>query len=220
MKTFKEFLDEAFSYHKHPHFSNKGDLEKHYGGMPDWAYAKNRGTKENPKWGLASKASREKSSNKREEDIKMTTGKLSPREQHKVSVKRRLAKKRGMEVHHSTEIEKSAKEMRDMSPGGRLRHKSKERIQHRYSGDDPRNLVLADRSDISNFSPHKPGFHHSAYHAFERRHRKDLEDISNAIEPRRAFTTLVNQARRRKRRLPELQARMARAAERHGITND
>lgn len=218
MKTFKEFLEEASSYRKHPHFSSKEELMKHYGGKigPEF-FIKNRGTKENPQYGLASRKSQEETTKRREENIKMTTGNLTPREKRKVERKRELARKKGKDVHHATEIETSAREMKDMSPGDRLRHKSSQAKQRKYSGDDPRNLVLANRGSVSDFKPEQPGFHHGKYHAFERKNRRNLDDIKNAITPMRAYTTLVNKERRKSRKSKELQARMAAAADKHGI---
>ena len=221
MKTFSEFLEEA-AYQQHSSFSSKDDLFAHHkGNLPDWAFAKNRGSKENPKWGLASKASREKSSNKREEDLKMTTGNLTQRENRKLEAKERLRTERKKELHHATEVERSGAEMRNMSAGERMRRRASDAKQHKYHGDNPRNLVLANKGSAASFKPEQPGFHHSKFHAFERTHKKDLEDVGNTISPMRAFTTLVNQARRRKKRLPELQARMAKAYDKNtGLSSE
>lgn len=53
MKTFREFLEEASSYRKHPHFSSKEELMKHYGGkIGSGLFIKNRGSKERPQYGL------------------------------------------------------------------------------------------------------------------------------------------------------------------------
>lgn len=216
MKTFEEFIEESYQAHKH--FSSKDDLIKHYGGkIPSHLFIKNRGTKESPKYGLASRASREKSSQKREERIGMTTGQLTPKEKRKVQHKRQLAKQRGKEIHHATEIETSAREMEHMSPGQRLRHKSKQAKQHKYSGDSPRNLVLANKGSVKDFKPQDPGFHHGKYHAFERKYRSKLKDIESTISPMRAFTTLVNKERRKAKKSKELQSRMDAAAKKLGL---
>ncbi len=183
------------------HFSSKDELMKHHGGkLPDGTFIKNRGTKENPKYGLASIQSRENEKERREKRIKQATGQLTPREKAKVERKRRLAKRRGAELHHGTEIETSGKEMKNMSPGDVLRYKKKQAQQNRYHGNDPRNLVVANKSPVSKFKPQQPGFHHGKFHAFERGNREKLSDISNAITPMRAYTTLVNKARRKTRR--------------------
>lgn len=202
-KTFKEFVEEAtlIAESRGAHFSSKDELMKHHGGkLPDGTFIKNRGTKENPKYGLASSQAREKQKQDREERIKKATGQLTPREKAKVESKRRLARKRGAEVHHATEIETSAKEMKNMSPGDVLRHKKKQAQDKKYHGNDPRNLVVANKSPVSKFKPQQPGFHHGKFHAFERGNRRKLEDIGNAITPMRAFTTLVNKARKKTRR--------------------
>lgn len=218
MKTFSQFLQEAQSFGKGRHFSTKDELLQHVGGkLPNGTFIKNRGSTENPQYGLASRSSREKSSQKREERIGMTTGQLTPREKRKVQRKRQLAKQRGKEVHHATEIETSAREMENMSPGERLRHNAKQAKQHKYSGDNPKNLVLANKGSVKDFKPEQPGFHHGKYHAFERKHRSKLKDVETAVSPIRAFTTLVNKERKKTKKSRELQSRMSVAAEKHGI---
>lgn len=200
-KTFKEFVEESTIIREGAHFSTRDELMKHHGGkLPDGTFIKNRGTKENPKYGLASVQSRENEKERREKRIKQATGQLTPKEKAKVERKRRLARERGAEVHHATEIETSGKEMKNMSPGDVLRHKKKQAQQNRYHGNDPRNLVVANKSPVSKFKPQQPGFHHGKFHAFERGNREKLKDIGNAITPMRAFTTLVNKARRKTRR--------------------
>jgi hypothetical protein len=218
MKTFREFLEEAQSYRTHPHFSSKDELLKHHGGkLPSGTFIKNRGSTETPQYGIASIKSREDTSKRRDERIQMTTGQLTPKQNRQVQIKRSRAKRKGKEVHHATEIETSAKEMQHTTPGDRLRHKSKQAKQNKYSGDDPKNLVLANKGSVKDFKPEQPGFHHGKYHAFERKHRSKLRDIGNAIEPIRAFTTLVNKERRKIKKSKELKSRMATAAERRGI---
>lgn len=200
-KTFKEFVEESLVITEGAHFSSKDELIKHHGGkLPEGTFIKNRGTKENPRYGIASVQAREKHKQDREERTKKATGQLTPREKAKVESKHRLSAKRRGEVHHATEIETSGKEMKDMSPGDVLRYKKKQAKEKKYHGNDPRNLVVANKGPVSKFKPQKPGFHHGKFHAFERGNRKKLEDIGNVITPMRAFTTLVNKARRKTRR--------------------
>ena len=200
-KTFKQFLEESLVITEGRHFSTKEDLIKHHGGkLPDGTFIKNRGTKEKPKYGLASIQSRENEKERREKRIKQATGQLTPREKAKVERKRGLARRRGAELHHATEIETSGKEMKNMSPGDVLRYKKKQAQQNRYHGNDPKNLVVANKGPVSKFKPQQPGFHHGKFHAFERGNREKLSDIGNAISPMRAFTTLVNKERRKTRR--------------------
>ena len=202
-KTFEEFVAEAtiIAESRRGHFSTREELMKHHGGkLPDGTFMKNRGTKENPEYGLASSQAREKHKQDREERTKKATGQLTPREKAKVERKRRLARRRGAELHHGTEIETSGKEMEGMSPGDVLRYKKKQAQQNRYHGNDPKNLVVANKGPVSKFKPQQPGFHHGKFHAFERGNRRKLEDIGNAITPMRAYTTLVNKARRKTRR--------------------
>jgi len=200
-KTFKEFVEESTIIREGRHFSSKDELMKHHGGkLPDGTFIKNRGTKEAPKYGLASVQSRENEKERREKRIKQATGQLTPGEKAKVERKRKLARRRGAELHHATEIETSGKEMKDMSPGDVLRHKKKQAQEKKYHGNDPKNLVVANKGPVSKFKPQQPGFHHGKFHAFERGNRKKLEDIGNVITPMRAFTTLVNKVRRKTRR--------------------
>ena len=202
-KTFREFVEEAIiiSETRNLHFSSKDDLLKHHGGkLPQGTFIKNRGTKEKPKYGLASVQAREKHKQDREERTKKATGQLTPREKAKVEYKHRLSAKRRGEVHHATEIETSGKEMKNMSPGDVLRYKKKQAKEKRYHGNDPKNLVVANKGPVSKFKPQQPGFHHGKFHAFERSNRSKLKDIDNAITPMRAYTTLVNKARRKTRR--------------------
>lgn len=200
-KTFKEFVEESLVITEGAHFSSKDELIKHHGGkLPEGTFIKNRGTKENPRYGIASVQAREKHKQDREERTKKATGQLTPREKAKVERKHRLARERGAEVHHGTEIETSGKEMKDMSPGDVLRYKKKQAKEKKYHGNDPRNLVVTNKGPVSKFKPQQPGFHHGKFHAFERGNRKKLEDIGNVITPMRAFTTLVNKARRKTRR--------------------
>jgi hypothetical protein len=218
MKTFKEFVEEAYLVEaKVQHFSSRAELEKHHGGIPSGYYAKNRGSKENPKWGLGRREERKQTQARREENIKISTGSLTKKQKSKVERKRTLAAKRGKELHHGTEVSTSAKKMKNMSPGDRLRFKSGEANQNRYHGNDPKNLVLANKGPVDTFKPETPGFHHSKYHAFERKNRAKLKDIEHILSPSRAFTTLVNKERRKNRKSKELQARMSAAADRQGI---
>ena len=200
-KTFREFVEESIIVSEARHFSSKDELMKHHGGkLPGGTFVKNRGTKEKPKYGLASIQSREKEKQRRQERIKQATGQLTPKEKAKVAYKHRLSAKRRGEVHHATEIETSGKEMKNMSPGDVLRYKKKQAKDKRYHGNDPKNLVVANKGPVSKFKPQQPGFHHGKFHAFERGNREKLKDISNAISPMRAFTTLVNKERRKTRR--------------------
>jgi hypothetical protein len=218
-KTFREFVEEAYLIEaKQPSFSSKEELIKHYGGsIPSHLYPKNRGSKVNPKWGVGSREEREQTQARREENIKTTTGSLTKRQKSKVERKRTLAAQRGKELHHGTEVSTSAKQMRNMSPGERLRFKSREAKKNKYHGNDPKNLDLANKGSVDTFKPEQPGFHHGKYHAFERKNRAKLKDTEHILSPSRAFTTLVNKERKKIRKSKELQSRMSAAADRHGI---
>ena len=104
-----------------------------------------------------------------------------------------------------------------MTPEQRKAYIEKKEKEKVYLGNDRRATMAV--------SPKE----HERIHKFEGKHRKPLADIP--ISPRRAYTTLVNKKRRQARRekldkerrertKPQLQARMAKAAEKHGIAND
>lgn len=196
-KTFKEFLEEAYLIESgQPTFSSREELVRHYKGIPSGMVANNASSKENPKWRLVSAEKRKEQRKRREERIKAVTGTQTPEEQRRTEAKKKLAKKRGQELHHNTEIERSAKEFKGLTPAQIEAKKKEDAKSGKFHGNDRRNLTLANPSKTSTSSP---GFHHSRYHAFERRNRKKLSDIGNAISPSRAFTVLVNKERRKTR---------------------
>jgi len=201
-KTFREFVEEAYIIEAkgQPTFSSREDLERHYGGIPKGMVANNSTSAENPKWRLDPAEKRKEQARRREERRKAVTGTQTPEEQGRTAKKRALAKKRGKELHHQTEIETSAREFKGLSPEQIEAKKKADAKKGKYHGDDRRNLTLANPSGTSTDSS---GFHHSRYHAFERRNRKKLKDIETAISPSRAFTTLVNKERREKKKKAE-----------------
>lgn len=213
MKTFKHFLEEATS--RQFHSSKDSLLQAHGGAMPSGYRASYRPGKG---WFAYSNEDEKASKQRREENIKVSTGQQTQREKDKVARKMQLRTERGKDVHHAADVKTSGDIMRHMSPGDRLEFKKRMGKHHIYLGNDPRNLILANRGSASEFNPLHPGFHHKAFHEFESEHGEAIRGLP--MTKMRAFTTLVNQARRRKRKLPELQARMAKAAERHGIKND
>lgn len=202
LKTFKEFVEEAYIIEAkgQPTFSSREDLERHYGGVPKGMVANNATSAENPKWRLVPAEKRKEQARRREERRKAVTGTQTPEEQRRTARKRELAKKRGKDLHHQTEIETSAKEFEGLSPKQIEAKKKADAKKGKYHGDDRRNLTLANPSGTSTDSP---GFNHSRYHAFERRNRRKLRDIETAISPSRAFTTLVNKERREKKKKAE-----------------
>ena len=151
----------------------------------------------------------------RDENIEISTGELTDDQKKIIKAKIKKAKSRGMAMHHNNDVKASGDTMRNMSPEERSKYREKQAKEHSYHGDNPRNLAVANSSDKSEFSPHTPGFHHNKYHSFERNNDEKLQDLP--ISKQRAFTTLVNQARRRRKRAPKILARMAAAAERNNI---
>jgi hypothetical protein len=159
LKTFKEFVEEAYIVEaKQTTFSSREDLERHYGGVPEGMVANNSTSAENPKWRLVPAEKRKEQARRREERRRAVTGTQTPEEQGRTARKRELAKKRGKELHHQTEIETSAKEFEGLSPEQIEAKKKADAKQGKYHGDDRRNLTLANPSGTSTDSP---GFHHS-----------------------------------------------------------
>lgn len=241
MKTFKEFLDESYAYLEEDSATeskpgtkselkaridaalkrnNRKSLER-YAYLSSVRKGKTGADIEKAADKLAKSQSpsqspaKKKAQKHRDENIEISTGELTDRQKEKNKIKRDKARRRGMDVHHNNDVKSSGDTMRNMSPEERSNYRESQAREHSYHGDNPRNLVVANSSDNSEFSPHTPGFHHNKYHSFERNNDKKLKDLP--ISKQRAFTTLVNQARRRRKRAPKILARMAAAAERNNI---
>jgi hypothetical protein len=245
MKTFKQFLDESYAYLEEDSATeSKPGTKSELKARIDAALKRNNrkslmhsaylsavkagkkgrspdverradvlGKSQSPSQSPAKK----KAQKHRDENIEISTGELTDKQKKIRKAKIEKAKNRGMDLHHGNDVKTSGDTMRNMSPEERSKYRENQAREHNYHGDHPRNLVVANNTDKSEFSPHTPGFDHNKYHSFERNknNRKKLKDLP--ISKMRAFTTLVNQARRRKKRAPELQARMAAAAERNNI---
>lgn len=245
MKTFKQFLDESYAYLEEDSATeSKPGTKSELKARIDAALKRNNrkslmhsaylsavkagkkgrspdverradvlGKSQSPSQSPAKK----KAQKHRDENIEISTGELTDKQKEIRKAKIEKAKNRGMDLHHGNDVKTSGDTMRNMSPEERSKYRENQAREHNYHGDHPRNLVVANNTDKSEFSPHTPGFDHNKYHSFERNknNRKKLKDLP--ISKMRAFTTLVNQARRRKKRAPELQARMAAAAERNNI---
>lgn len=238
MKTFKEFLDESYAHLSEASAtkSKPTELQVRMAAAADnnkrirlrkshMHSALLNAVKAGPKGRsldvermadkLAKSQSPSRYQQRRAENIKISTGELTQAQQKKIKRKQERAAALGMDIHHNQGVKSSGDKMRNMSPEEKSEYRENEAKNHRYHGDDPKNLVVANSTETSEFSPHTPGFHHNKYHSFERINAKELQDLP--ISPQRAFTTLVNQARRRKKRAPELRARMAAGAERNNI---
>lgn len=241
MKTFKQFLDESYAYLEEDSATeskpgtkselkaridaalkrnNRKSLER-YAYLSAVRKGKTGADIEKAADKLAKSQSpsqspaKKKTQKHRDDNITVATGELTDKQKEIRKAKIEKAKNRGMDVHHNNDVKSSGDTMRNMSPEERSKYKENQAKEHSYHGDDPRNLVVANSTDKSEFSPHTPGFHHNKYHSFERNNRKKLQDLP--ISKQRAFTTLVNQARRRKKRAPKILARMAAAAEKNNI---
>lgn len=194
-KTFREFIEEAYLIEKT--FSSRAELEKHYGGIPQGMIANNAASKENPKWRLIGAENRKKQAERRKERLGAVTGELSDEQKRQSKTKEKLAAKRGKELHHATSTEESDKIRRSMSPSEWEQRKQDDAKKGVYHGHHPRNLVLANPTHEPTSSP---GLHHSDYHAFERRNRKKLADVSNAISTKDAYRILNNKRKRQQKR--------------------
>ena len=243
MKTFKEFLDESYAYLEEDSATEskprtKSELQARIdaalkrnnrkslmhsaylsavkagrkGRSPD---VERRADKLAKSQSPSQSPAKKKAQKHRDENIEISTGELTDRQKDIRKAKIEKAKSRGMDVHHNNDVKTSGDTMRNMSPEERSKYRENQAKDHRYHGDHPRNLVVANSTEKSDFSPHTPGFHHNKYHSFERNNDKKLKDLP--ISKQRAFTTLVNQARRRRKRAPKILARMAAAAERNNI---
>jgi hypothetical protein len=198
-KTFKEFVEEAYLIEAkgQPTFSSREDLEAHYGGVPKGMVANNAASKENPKWRLVSAENRKEQARRRKERLVAVTGKLTDKQIIQSKTKERLAAERGKELHHATSTEESDKIRRSMSPSDWEQRKQDDAKKGVYHGHHPRNLVLANPTHEPTSSP---GLHHSDYHAFERRNRGRLADVSNAISTQDAYRILNNKRKRQQKR--------------------
>ena len=243
MKTFKEFLDESYAYLEEDSATEskprtKSELQARIdaalkrnnrkslmhsaylsavkagkkGRSPD---VERRADKLAKSQSSSQSPAKKKAQEHRAENIKISTGELTQKQKKRITKKQEKAAALGMDIHHNNDVKTSGDTMRNMSPEERSKYREKQAKEHRYHGDHPRNLVVANNTDKSEFSPHTPGFHHNKYHSFERNNDKKLKDLP--ISKQRAFTTLVNQARRRRKRAPKILARMAAAAERNNI---
>jgi hypothetical protein len=107
--------------------------------------------------------------------------------------KEKLAKQRRKELHHVTSTEESDKIRRSMSASEWEQRKKDDAKKGIYHGHHPRNLALANPTHEPTTSP---GLHHSDYHAFERKQRRKLADVSNAISTQDAYRILNNKRKR------------------------
>ena len=188
MKTFQEFIAEAQKT-----FSSRAELEKHHGGIPAGMVANNAASSENPKWRLVTAANRKGQAQRRNERIGAVTGELSGKQKKQSETKEKLAKQRRKELHHVTSTEESDKIRRSMSASEWEQRKKDDSKKGIYHGHHPRNLALANPTHEPTTSP---GLHHSDYHAFERKQRRKLADVSNAISTQDAYRILNNKRKR------------------------
>jgi len=188
MKTFQEFIAEA-----QRHFSSRAELEKHYGGVPAGMVANNAASSENPKWRLVTAENRKGQAQRRNERIGAVTGEISGKQKKQSEKKETLAKQRRKELHHVTSTEESDKIRRSMSASEWKQRKKDDAKKGIYHGHHPRNLALANPTHEPTTSP---GLHHSEYHAFERRQRRKLADVSNAISTQDAYRILNNKRKK------------------------
>jgi hypothetical protein len=149
MKTFREFLEEAYLIERgQPTFSSREELEKHYGGVPKGKTANNAASAGEGKWRLVDTENRREQERRRKERI---TSLSSPEERKKANAKKRKLNRAGLDSHHSTPTHYSAKlkaSMTDAEWEARVKRDAEEGIYH---GHHEKNLMgtVTDRTPPS-----------------------------------------------------------------------
>jgi hypothetical protein len=195
MKTFKNFLEEAYITEKAKTFSSREEGEKHHGGTPSGYYWNNSGSTENPRWRLKPKSGGAKERQARAGRINTLS---SQEEREKAKRKEQAIKRKGYEAHHITPTHHSAKLKASMSDA-----EWKERVERDakigvYHGHHPRNLMAARGR---NTPSHKKGIEHRAGGAHELEGKvKDIVSGPGSRESAISHRDLLAAAVRKKRR--------------------
>jgi hypothetical protein len=164
MKTFKEFVEEAYLVEaKGQHFSSRAELEKHHGGIPSGYYANNAGSSESPKWRLKPKSGGAQERKARAERMSSLS---SAEERAAADVKKKKLQRAGLEAHHITPTHYSAKIKSSMSDSEWEARKKRDAADGIYHGHHPKNLMGATTSRTPE-SRSKRGISHRAGGAHE-----------------------------------------------------
>ena len=141
MKTFKEFVEEAYiTEAKQTTFSSRAELEKHHGGIPKGMYANNSGSSESPKWRLKPKSGGAQERKARAERIASLS---SPEERKVADVKVKKLQRAGLEAHHITPTHYSAKIKASMSDAEWEARKKRDAASGIYHGHHHKNIMVA-----------------------------------------------------------------------------
>ena len=191
LKTFKEFVEEAYIQEAQKHFSSRAELEKHHGGIPSGYYANNAGSSENPKWRLKPKSGGAEERRARAERIASLS---SSEERAAADDKKRKLQRGGLEAHHITPTHYSAKLKASMSDAEWEARKKRDAASGIYHGHHPKNL-MGTTTERTPENRRKKGIAHRAGGAHELEGKtKDL--YSTAI----SHKDLLSAAHRRKLR--------------------
>ena len=161
MKTFKEFILEAYLFENQKMFSSREEGEKYYGSTPEGQYWNNAGSSENPKWRLKPKSGGEKERKARQERINSLS---SEAERTEAERKTKHIQRKGYESHHITPTHHSAKIRSGMTDDQWQAQKEKDAKVGIYHGHHPKNL-MATRG--RNTPSDKPGVEHRSGGAHE-----------------------------------------------------
>jgi len=163
MKTFKEFLEEAYLIESkgQPTFSSREDLEKHYGGIPKGKTPNNAASSGKAKWRLVSAENRREQARRRRERIASLS---SPEERRLANAKKRKLNRAGLEHHHITPLRYSEKIKASMSDAEWEARKKRDAADGIYHGHHPKNVMgaVTDRTPES-----RRGIRHRAGGAHE-----------------------------------------------------
>ena len=138
-KTFREFIEEAYLIEKgQPTFSSREDLESHYGGIPKGKTPNNAASSGKAKWRLVDTENRKEQARRRKERIASLS---SPEERKAADAKKRKLQRGGLEAHHSTPLNYSAKIKASMSPEQWAERVRRDAADGIYHGHHHKNLM-------------------------------------------------------------------------------
>lgn len=149
MKTFKEFLEEAYLIESKI-FSSREDLEAHYGGSIPKGMVANNSAKSGSaaRWRLVSAENRREQARRRRERIASLS---SPEERRLANAKKKKLQRAGLETHHITPTHYSAKLKASMSDAEWEERKKRDAADGIYHGHHHKNLMgtVTDRTPES-----------------------------------------------------------------------
>jgi hypothetical protein len=176
-KTFKEFVEESYLIERgQPTFSSREELERHYGGIPSGKVANNASSAEKPKWRLVSAENRKGQSERNKERKRDLT---SPEDMRQGEIKAKKLRKAGLDAHHITPLNYSAKLKASMSPSEWADRVKRDASNGIYHGHHHKNLMGAVTSRTPE-SRSKRGIRHRAGGAHELEAKaRDVEHVGH-----------------------------------------